>query len=59
MSTIAVNKSRYAVKENNAKKVSLKERLRKYFEENAETITAGLLFMSGSASAYNMYRSMR
>lgn len=29
MSTIAVNKSRYAVKENNAKKVSLKERLRK------------------------------
>ena len=34
MSTIAVNKSRYAVKENNAKKVSLKERLRKYFEEN-------------------------
>ena len=45
--------------EYNCSKVSLKERLRKYFEENAETITAGLLFMSGSASAYNLYRSMR
>ena len=59
MSTIAVSKNNYAVKGNNAKRGSLRERLRKYFEENAETITAGLLFMSGSASAYNLYRSMR
>lgn len=52
MSTLAVNK-------NNTKRVSLKERLRKYFEENAATITAGLLFMSGSANAYTLYRSMK
>ena len=59
MSTIAVNKNNYAVKENNAKRGSLKERLRKYFEENAATIASGLLFMSGSANAYTLYRLMR
>ena len=59
MSTIAVNKNSYAVKENSGKKISMKERMRKYFEENAATIASGLLFMSGSGSAYNLYRSMR
>ena len=54
MSTIAVTKSRYAVRENNAKKGSLKERLRKYFVDNAETLTAGLLFMRASAKTYHL-----
>lgn len=40
-------------------KKSLKERLVKYFIENADVITSGLLFMSGSASAYTLDRSMR
>ena len=43
MSTITVNKNNYAVKENHEKRVSIKERLRNYLAENAETITAGLL----------------
>ena len=59
MSTIAVSKNNYAVKGNNAKRGSLRERLRKYFEENAATITTGLLFMSGSANVYTLYRSMK
>ncbi len=59
MSTLAINKNNYAEKENNTKRVSLKERLRKYFEENAATITTGLLFMSGSANVYTLYRSMK
>ena len=49
MSTLAINKNNYAEKENNTKRVSLKE----------ATITTGLLFMSGSANAYTLYRSMK
>lgn len=59
MSTITVNKNNYAVKENRENRVSLKERLRNYFAENAETIAAGLLFMNGSTTPYTLYRSMR
>ncbi|HJC75761.1 MAG TPA: hypothetical protein H9697_12600 [Candidatus Mediterraneibacter faecavium] len=59
MSTIAVSKNNYAVKGNNAKRGSLRERLRKYFEENAAMIASGLLFVSGSANAYTLYRSMK
>ena len=59
MSTITVNKNNYAVKENRENRVSLKERLRNYFAENAETITAGRLFMNGSTTLYTLYRSMR
>ena len=59
MSTITVNKNNYAVKENHEKRVSIKERLRNYYAENAETITAGLLFMNGSTTPYTLYRSMR
>ena len=59
MSTITVNKNNYAVKENRENRVSLKERLRNYLAENAETITSGLLFMNGSTTPYTLYRSMR
>ena len=59
MSTITVNKNNYAVKENRENRVSLKERLRNYFAENAETIAAGLLFRNGSTTPYTRYRSMR
>lgn len=57
MSTIAVSQNGYI--RNEEKKVSLKERMRKYFEENGATITAGLLMMNGSASPYTLYRMMK
>ena len=54
MSTIALNKNAYEGERK--ERVSLKERMRKYFTENAATITAGLLMLNGSASAYDVYR---
>ena len=54
MSTVALNKNAYAGERR--ERVSLKERVKKYFAENAATITAGLLMLNGSASAYDVYR---
>lgn len=59
MNTIAVKGNSFAVNRNNTRKISLKERMKKYFEENAVTIASGLLLMSGNTSAFNLYRSMR
>lgn len=56
MSTVAVSQNRYAGRE---EKVSLMERFRKYFAENAEMINAGFLMMHGSVSPYLMYREIR
>ncbi len=53
MSTIAINKNNYVVRE---EKVSLKERLRNYFKENGKMITTGLLLMNGNVDAYQLYR---
>lgn len=58
MNTIAVKGNRFAVN-NNTRKGSLKERMKKYFEENAASIASGLLLMSGNTSAFNLYRLMR
>ncbi len=57
MSTIAVSQKGYVG--NEEKKVSLKEKMKKYFEENGATITAGLLLMNGSTSPYALYRMMK
>ena len=54
MSTIALNKNAYEGERK--ERVSLKERMRKYFAENAATIAAGLLLLNGSTSAYDVYR---
>lgn len=57
MSTIAVSQKGYVG--NEEKKVSLKEKMKKYFEENGATITAGLFLMNGSTSPYALYRMMK
>ncbi|HJA68386.1 hypothetical protein [Lachnoclostridium sp. An169] len=57
MSTIALNNNAYAGARRN--KTSLKERLRKYLEENAATISAGLMMMNGNTSAYEVYRLLK
>ena len=56
MSTIAINRENYTVREEN---VSLKERIKNYFTENAAIISAGLLSFSGNANAYQLYRLMK
>lgn len=54
MSTVALNKNAYAGERK--ERVSLRERMKKYFAENAATITAGIMLMNGNASAYDVYR---
>lgn len=54
MSTIALNRSAYA--EERREKVTLKERVKKYFRENAKTICAGLLMLNGNTNATELYR---
>lgn len=56
MSTIAINRENYTVREEN---VSLKERLRNYFKENRKMITTGLLLMNGNVDAYQLYKLMK
>ena len=56
MSTIAINRENYTVREEN---VSLKERIKNYFSGNAATISAGLLSLNGYANAYQMYRLLK
>ena len=43
MSTIAINRENYTLREEN---VSLKERIKNYFTENAAIISAGLLSLN-------------
>ena len=38
---------------------SMKERIKKYFEENAAVMISGLMMTSGSGNAYNLYRMMK
>lgn len=56
MSTIIASQNRYAGRE---EKASLMERIRKYFAENAETISSGLFMLNGNATPYLLYRSMK
>ena len=56
MSTIAINKNNYVVRE---EKAALKERLRNYFKENRKMITTGLLLMNGNVDAYQLYKLMK
>ena len=56
MSTIAINRENYTVREEN---VSLKERIKNYFTENAAIISAGLLSLNGNANAYQLYQLYR
>lgn len=53
MSTITAGQRDYVRRE---EKLSLKERLKKYYEENADIINSGILFMNGNVSPYLMYR---
>ena len=56
MSTAAVSGREYAKR---SERVSLKERMRKYFEENAAVLTSGLIMLSGGGNTYNLYRMMK
>ncbi len=56
MSAIAVEQNGYVKRD---EKVSLTEKLRKYFKENEKVIVSGLLMMNGSNSAYQVYRMMK
>ena len=56
MSTIAINRENYTVREEN---VSLKERIKNYFTENAAIISVGLLSLNGNANAYQLYRLLK
>lgn len=38
---------------------SLKEAMRKYFEENGSMIIAGLAFMNGHSVDYKLYRTVK
>ncbi len=38
---------------------TITEKIKNYFAENGQMITAGLLLLNGSVDAYGLYRSMR
>lgn len=59
MNTAAINMNRYANRERRVQNVSLMEKVRGYFRENAGLILSGLAFRSGSVSIYNLYRAER
>lgn len=56
MSTIAINKNSYAVRE---ERVSLIERMKRFFAENQKMITSGLLLINGNTGAFQMYGLMK
>lgn len=56
MNTLAMNEEKYTVGSN---KVSVMDRVKNYFRDNAETIIDAINLMNGNYSSYVYYKTVK